>query len=199
MDLDALRQRAAAIFAVSVGEKKPRLLQLILFLGILGMLLIGLSECSASPDETHPPVQLTETDAQKTSEILEQQLLYILERMDGVGRAEVMITMEDSGESYYATEDKTDGNSESIYGENGSLSSIQSRRSTEQEYLLVENDEGHRQALLLSRSEPQVKGVIVICDGADQAVVRQTVTEAVCTVLHITSNRVYVAKAKAEK
>ena len=118
---------------------------------------------------------------------------------DGVGNAEIMITLEDGGESFYATEDKTEGDSESSYTSDGTLSTIQNRRYAEQEYLLVENSDGRREALLLSRSEPQVKGVIVICDGADRATVREAVTEAVCTVLHINSTRVYVAKAKAEK
>lgn len=199
MELDAIRQRITEFFDLNGHGKKTQISRLILFLGILGMLLIGFSECGA---DTKPPVELPSSSTeiiQATAELLEQKLLQILEKMDGVGNAEIMITLEDGGESFYATEDKTEGDSESSYTSDGTLSTIQNRRYAEQEYLLVENSDGRREALLLSRSEPQVKGVIVICDGADRATVREAVTEAVCTVLHINSTRVYVAKAKAEK
>ena len=198
MDLDIIKRWITTLFNPTGSERREKLSRIALFLGILGMFLIGLSECGK---DAPPANEVRSTDsyaARSTAESLEQQLLRILEHMDGVGEVKIMITMEDSGESYYATEDKTDGSSESIFGSNGDLNSIQNHSSTEQEYLLVENSSGRKEALLLSRSEPQVKGVIVICDGADNAVVRSAVTEAVCTVLHISSNRVYVAKAKAK-
>ena len=120
-----------------------------------------------------------------------------MEQMDGVGKVQVLITMEDTGENVYATEERETNDNRSSYGENGGgLQSIQTSRSGEQSYLLVENQNGKRQALLVSRSEPQVKGVIVICEGAGQPSVCEAVTEAVKTVLHISANRVYVAKAK---
>ena len=199
MELDAIRKRIAGLLDLSGQGKNTRLTHLILFLGILGMLLIGLSECGMDTQSSVAPHPSAQSTSQTTAEALEPQLLRILEKMDGVGNVEIMITLEDSGESYYATEDKTEGDTESVYNTDGSLGSVQSRRSAEQEYLLVENSDGRREALLLSHSEPQVKGVIVICDGADKATVREAVTEAVCTVLHINSTRVYVAKAKAEK
>ena len=199
MELDAIRKRIAGLLDLSGQGKNTRLTHLILFLGILGMLLIGLSECGMDTQSSVAPHPSAQSTSQTTAEALEPQLLRILEKMDGVGNVEIMITLEDSGESYYSTEDKTEGDTESVYNTDGSLGSVQSRRSAEQEYLLVENSDGRREALLLSHSEPQVKGVIVICDGADKATVREAVTEAVCTVLHINSTRVYVAKAKAEK
>jgi len=200
MDFDTIKHRITEFFNLTRQEKKSQLNRLILFLGVLGILLIGLSECGTGTETPEAQcIAASPSISGTTAEMLEQQLLQILEKMEGVGNAEIMITLEDSGENYYATEDKTEGNSESSYASDGTLSNIRSSRSLEQEYLLVENSDGRREALLLSRSEPQVKGVIVICDGADRATVRETVTEAVCTILHINSTRVYVAKAKAEK
>ena len=96
--------------------------------------------------------------------------------MDGVGKAKVLITMEDTGESVYATQEKETSDNRSSYGEGGGgLQSIQTSRTGEQSYLLVENQDGKRQALLVSRSEPKVKGVIVICEGAEQPSVRESV------------------------
>lgn len=180
--------------------KNPRFTRLVLILGIAGMLLIGLSECrmgnqslkSDAPEETQGPIS-----ADEYARKLENRLLDVLEQMDGVGKAKVLITMEDTGESVYATQEKETSDNRSSYGEGGGgLQSIQTSRTGEQSYLLVENQDGKRQALLVSRSEPKVKGVIVICEGAEQPSVRESVTEAVKTVLHISANRVYVAKGK---
>lgn len=179
--------------------KNIRYPRIILALGILGMLLIGLSECGLGNPKTDALPSGAESGTQSYARELERRLLRVLQEMEGVGRVEILITMEGSGESVYATEEKEQGGSQSNYSAGGeALQSIQNSHSSEQNYLLVENQDGKRQALLVSRSEPQVKGVIVICDGADQPAVCQAVTEAVKTVLHITSNRVYVAKAKAE-
>lgn len=184
------------------GEgKQSRFTRIVLILGISGMLLIGLSECrmdsgsqkSDAPAQTYSQPLSADEYAQK----LEARLLAALEQMDGVGRVQVLITMEDAGENIYATEGRETVDSRSSYGDSGGgLESVQTSRSGEQSYLLVENQNGKRQALLVSRSEPQVKGVIVICDGAGQPSVCEAVTEAVKTVLHISANRVYVAKAK---
>lgn len=186
------------------GEKKDssRYLRLILALGLAGMLLIGLSECSFGSQKTDAlPANVSSESSTATQDAaiqLEQRLLRVLQEMEGVGRVEVMITMEGTGESVYATEEKEQSSNQSQYTEGGeTLQSIQNNRTSEENYLLVENQDGKRQALLVSRSEPQVKGVIVICEGADQSAVCQAVTEAVTTVLHITSNRVYVAKARS--
>lgn len=202
MNLETLKNRMFSFFSgnemTAENNRNTRFLRLILTLGILGMLMIGLSECGNDTPKTDAlPVQ-AEPSVQAARE-LESQLLRVLQEMEGVGRVELLITMEGTGESIYATEEQEQRNSESIYSDDGAVQSIQNSHSTEQNYLLVENQEGQRQALLISRSEPQVKGVIVICDGADNPIVREAVTEAVKTVLNITSNRVYVAKAKAER
>lgn len=181
-------------------KQQARFTRLILILGISGMLLIGLSECRADSEsqKSDAPEQPYSLSAEEQAKKLEKRLLEALEQMDGVGKVQVLITMEDAGENVYATEERETSDNRSSYGDNGGgLQSIQTTRSGEQSYLLVENQNGKRQALLVSRAEPQVKGVIVICEGAGQPSVREAVTEAVKTVLHISSNRVYVAKAKA--
>ena len=41
---------------------------------------------------------------------------------------------------------------------------------------------------------PKVKGVLVVCEGADSSVVKQNVIESVRTVLGVASSRVSVQK-----
>ena len=187
----------------SKDSKHPSFTQLVLILGISGMLLIGLSEChfGGNTPKTDAPVEDVSFSTDEYAKKLEKRLLDALEQMDGVGRVRVLITMEDTGENVYATEERESSDNRSSYdGNGGAVQSIQTSREGEQSYLLVENQNGKRQALLVTREEPRVKGVIVVCEGADQPAVCEMVTEAVKTVLHISANRVYVAKAKpAEK
>ena len=124
MDLDIIKRWITTLFNPTGSERRERLSRIALFLGILGMFLIGLSECGK---DAPPANEVRSTDsyaALAAAESLEQQLLRILEHMDGVGSVKIMITMEDSGESYYATEDKTDGSSESIFSSNGNFTVI---------------------------------------------------------------------------
>ena len=60
--------------------------------------------------------------------------------------------------------------------------------------LLVEDAEGHSQALPTTTVEPKVRGVAVVCQGADDPLVATRVTEAVTTALGISSNRVCVVR-----
>ena len=199
MNLEMLKKWTSSFLPDARSNRNTFFLRAVLFLGILGMLLIGLSECGGTDAKKSDALPTSVESTDLTARELERQLLRVLEQMEGVGHVELFITMEGTGESVYAIEEKETADNESIYSDDGTLKSIQNSRSSEQNYLLVENQEGRQQALLISRSEPQVKGVIIICDGADQPVIREAVTEAVKTALHITSNRVYVAKAKAER
>ena len=50
--------------------------------------------------------------------------------------------------------------------------------------------------LLITRIQPTVKGVAVVCDGGGNAAVQQRVMQVVTTAFHISERRVCVVKAK---
>ena len=50
--------------------------------------------------------------------------------------------------------------------------------------------------VVLKTTEPEVRGVIVVCDGGDNAAVKNGITSAVRAALSVDSNKITVLKMK---
>ena len=160
---------------------KDRLLRVLLWVGLAGMLLIGLSELlpSRNSEESAAAVTLT---ASQVEQALEQRITALLRQVEGVGSCRVMVTLESDARAVYAAD------TVSSAGADGSTTLSES-------YLTVDTDAGPV-GLLLTRIQPTVKGVAVVCDGGDSDAVRQQVIQVVATAFHISERRVCVAKQK---
>jgi stage III sporulation protein AG len=121
---------------------------------------------------------------------LEKKLEKLLLNTEGVGSVDVMITLENSHEYLYAQEESK-SSSRSI-GDQGSDESIDENNS---EKLTVLNDgSGGETPVLLTKMEPKIKGIVIVCAGADDPVIRLRVMDTVKTLFNVASNRIYVAK-----
>ncbi len=175
-------------------------LKLIVAVGILGMALILLSQFMGRERAPQtPPDDITASFiAQEYAAGLETRLEQLLSGIEGVGRADVMVTLEGGVEYVYAQEE-TRGNDTvrqpagSQTGEEEAVT-VSSRENVEQRYIIVETEYGKREALVLTEREPSVRGVVVVCDGADDIRVQQKLTTVVTTALGIPSTRVCVVK-----
>ncbi len=159
--------------------------RVIVVLGIIGMVCILLSHIGSNTSTTAD----TESEifsAQEYEAQLEERLLTILQQMDGVGDASVMVTVESGVEYQYVSEEKTSAD-ETV---NDSGQTTQNKTSAETEVVLVDNDT----ALIQKTLEPSVRGVVVVCSGGDSPEVKQQVTNAVTAAFHISSARVCVTK-----
>lgn len=87
-------------------------------------------------------------------EQLEEELLFVVSNIQGVGQAKVFLTMDNNGENVYL--DNSDKKTKSI--------------------------------------TPQVRGVVVVCDGGDDPLIVARVMSAVTRSLDISSNKVCVTK-----
>ena len=65
----------------------------------------------------------------------------------------------------------------------------------EKKYITIKDSQGTEHALAVTELEPKVKGVIVICPGGDNPIVKNRITEAVTTALSITSKHVCITKS----
>ena len=108
------------------------------------------------------------------------------EKKEGVGDPTVLVTLEKDAEQVYATEEKI------------STQTAQSNANDNREtnYIIVKDANGNQRAIKVTEVQPVVKGVVVVCSGADNPVVQQNVIDAVTTALNITSVKVCVIKAK---
>ncbi len=126
-----------------------------------------------------------QADAHDDVERLESRLEEILSRIDGVGRARVVLTAKSGRASVYAyNEDKT-------VSQNGAGSSADSRTT-----LASSGSSGGQQPVTVRVDEPQYRGALVVCDGADSARVRLEGTKAVTSLTGVSSDNVVVAKMK---
>lgn len=146
----------------------------LLWVGILGLVLIGLTEILPSKSADSTAVNVTETQVEKA---LEQRITELLSAVDGVGRCQVMVTLESGARSVYATDTATSSSGSS------------------EQVLTVVTDTGPV-GLLLTRVQPTVKGVAVVCEGAGDPAVCERVTDLVATAFHISERRICVAKQK---
>lgn len=104
-----------------------------------------------------------------------------LARIEGVGRLELMLTLEASSESVYASDTR-----ESVTGE---------ASGSREESITVVSDSGYGQTpVTVKELYPTFRGAVVLCEGADDVMVRYAVTQAVSTLCGIGSDKVAVLK-----
>jgi len=177
---------------------KDMKVKLIVMIGILGMALILISQFmdtgSGRSSGRHP--QAMESAGFTNEEyirILEERLQTLISEIEGVGRNKVMITLESGVEYVYAQEQRrsTDATRDSG-GELPVGGRIQ--ESVEQRFILVDTEFGRREALVLTRRPPRVRGVVIVCEGADNILVQEKLISVVTTALGIPSTRVSVVQ-----
>lgn len=117
---------------------------------------------------------------------LESRLCALLEEMEGVGKAKVLLTVESGEETDYAY-DSTDTETRTESG--GSISS--------QSELVTLSESGGQKPVPLRTWSPQYRGAVVICQGGGSAAVRLAVTQVVQSLTGLTADRIVISKMKS--
>ncbi len=156
------------------------------------ILLVGVGLMLLPGDQTSKK----ETEASKNSSAafptgdyekkLEKRLKTILESLEGISQVQVMITLEDSGQVYYAQDRAS--------SEKGTGDAALSERSTQaDEAVVLKNDSGGGQSpLVLKTKAPQVSGVLVTAKGVGSVTMQNDITSAVRAVLDVPAHRIKV-------
>ena len=158
---------------------KDRAVRILLCIGLAGVLLIALSEWVPRRNRGEDIAAVTLSEAQ-VEQALEQRIAALLREVDGVGTCRVMVTLESGSQAVYAADTATSN------GADGGSTFSES-------YLTVETADGPA-GLLITRLQPTVKGVAVVCEGGGNEAVRQRVIQVVSTAFHISERRVCVVK-----
>lgn len=185
-------EKEKAVFEnlINIISEKTKLSKKLLFSVLLlaaGLFALVLSE-TAQPSEQASATETTTESFLSESERyvaeLEERLTSIISRIDGVGEAMVMVTLESSGENVYLHN--------SDYGENVEPSG-RSNIEQKDEYVIVEDENGEK-GIVVGVAQPKVRGVAVVCGGGGSEVVKSRITEAVTALLDISSARVSVSE-----
>ncbi len=136
------------------------------------------SGCESNSDKEKFMEKSLETfDLNSYETELERSLEEILSRISGVGDVTVMLTVSGTSETVYAVDSDTSASSDSVQNRSSII-------------IIEKSDE--KEALVSKIKKPEINGVAVICEGGDNAHVKEKIVNTVSTVLGISSSRVCV-------
>lgn len=160
--------------------KRDKRIAIIVCIGLVGIILLTLSELMPQKSDAKQNEKSENvTDIRDSyEENIEKRLTSIVSSIDGAGRTEVMVTLASGDENVYAVKEKS------------------SDGSKEREYIVIDSDK-NESGLLLKVIEPEIRGVAIVCEGANSAKIRQEIISSVSAVLGISTNRISIAKIKS--
>lgn len=177
--------------AVSIFNTDKKIKWIVL-IGMIGILLILLSEILPQNTKTPQDAVSVSIDNETFCRQTEEKIYNLVSSIQGVGEAQVWVTLESGAEYVYLQEEIRNTDTTKDYDSEG-VKTLREKDNSEQKYILV-NKNGEEQPLLQKQLEPTVQGVVIVCEGAGSALVNEQVVNAVTCALGISSNRVYVAQ-----
>lgn len=186
------------------GQDRKKLIENTAIVVIIGIIIIIAGSTMFKDDKTGKAEQQQKSTL-KNSEPLQQvdssadsieiRLRSLLSQMQGVGKVDVMVTYSTTRENVPAYDiKKSQSSTEEKDNEGGS------RSITQEEYdsTLVYEDStaGGKVPVILKELEAEVKGVLVVAEGADSVAVRERISNAVTVVLDIPVHKVQVVQRK---
>ncbi len=168
--------------------------QIIIVLGLAGVFLISVSSFFKSDSKKTSIRTDSKITSENRQEKLQQNLENIISTVNGAGKSRVLLTFESAAETVYATEERKNKEASEDKSD-GSITRKRESDDCEKKYITIKDSEGTEHALAVTEIEPKVKGVIVICPGGDDPLVKRRIVEAVTTALNIPSKRVCVTKS----
>lgn len=174
-------------------SKNHKFVKTIVIVGLIGILLIlmsGLFTDKKDNSEVKQSSEIAYISLTQYENELEQNLADIISSINGAGKTRVLLTMDSTVEQVYATDkNMAQNNSENSGGQTESKKDTSATTT----YITVELSDGTQQTVLLKEIQPKVRGVLVVCSGGDNNVVKEKIVDAVTKVLNISSSRVSVA------
>lgn len=182
-------------------ENKKRIKDFFLAVGPLRLVLVGVCGIflvlTSLPDQKQdmiPKEQEQSTEAQTGNDNdiytkkMEVKLKETLEKVKGVGKVKVMITLSSSRETVLNKDTPYEESSEQ---QEGSEKKTGKSVSSQEETVLYEKD-GDQIPYVVKEYEPQIEGVIAVVEGGDNPVIASQVTEAILALFHVEAHKIKV-------
>lgn len=175
--------------------KADKKLAIIVLVGIAGILLLLASELVELPqkqEEEQKPVPKTADTEYSYAEDIEKRLTNLITSISGAGKAKVMVTLENGVESVYAADEKQEQERSSEEKSGGM--EVNEKNSSENEYIILQSNGSRDEGMVIKVIQPKIRGVAIVCEGADSAYVQQRITQTVTAVLDIGASRVSISR-----
>ena len=146
------------------------------------LMLLWPMDTKNTENEAPETVELTAGDYTRA---LSAQIAQMVSAITGESEPQVTVTLRTMGETVYATEDKqSEKSAEEYSGE--SLNRTQTDGDTQKTYILVKVADGSQ------KTEPEIRGVVIVSRGGGDPKMREKIVEAVKTALDLSSTQVCV-------
>ena len=188
---------------LKTDKKSPSKVLLLLTIGILlvvgSNMIVGMYKGNRSNNEKNSAISPEKDRAVSQSkesltyeEQMERRLKSILKKMQGVGEVEVMITTTYGKEIVLAedvTSHITDTREEDQEGGTREINN-----SNIQKKIVMQNGNvaSGNSPVVVKEKQPEIQGVLVVAQGANNSMVKQAITESAQTLLGIPAHRVTV-------
>lgn len=162
---------------VSALWKKYRFVVLVILAGVVLMLLPTHSDAEKDP--------CSEPSGREnfSLERVEARMEEILGQIEGTGRLQLMLTLQ-SGSQLQLAEDSD-------------LTAAANEQRSERSTVTLNRGSGMEDIVVTRQIYPIYQGAVVVCQGADNAAVRLALTEAVCALTGLSSDKVSIVKWSA--
>lgn len=157
----------------TILQDEKKRVNLLLCIGMAGLLLLAFSEWLPEEKSTEPETTLLAVQSGTDyAQQLQEKLQCLISQVEGAGKTEVMVTLASGEESIYATDSQTQAD--------GSVSVNH----------VLQGSEG----LIETVQTPRVLGVAVVCEGGGEASVQNRVSTLVQALTGVGANHITVAK-----
>nr|WP_240951432.1 stage III sporulation protein AG [Caldanaerobacter subterraneus] len=162
------------------------------------ILLIGASTFSKprpSNESDNKELVLAEKQNEDYAKRLGRDLKSILSKIEGVGNVEVLITLNSDEEVVAAMDVVQSSTTTNEKDSNGTVREVVQTESNNK-IVTSQNTSGQNAPIVLKRLMPEIRGVIVVADGAKDPRLRYEISSAVQTALGIPAYKVKVISSK---
>lgn len=169
------------------AKKKTQYLAVLLVVAIIlaiyfSSLDTGGAKITDDKAEAGAPAETISSDTE-----MEDRLKRVLSKVDGVGDVDVIINYESTAERVPAfSEDRQVSKSDS--------QDTSSETTSEKSDIATVQGNGASEALIVKENQPEVRGVIVVAQGAEDISVRMNLLNAVTTLLNVSADKVEILK-----
>lgn len=168
------------------GNKKNIVLVICAVAALVLLIASGFSEEKEASEQYDVNLNVSSTEYINKQE---EKLRELIEKIDGAGEAEVMITLESCYENVYLKDSslKTESTS-GVFKEE-----------QEESFVMAKTGSNTQDGVIIKVYEPVVKGVAVVATGGDDEKVKMAIIETVSAVFNINSTNISVEKMKYER
>jgi len=149
--------------------------------------IVGIALLMLPTGKSEETKEIAKTDEfLKYQDELEQDLESIISKIKGVGSVDVMVTLEDSGNTYFAKDES----------ENLTETDSETNKSKELTHVLKGEGSSEESPLITKKTYPLVSGVLICAKGAENVQIKNNIIKAAQALLGVKTHRIEVLERK---